>query len=556
MSASRHSRLAIVTRFYQQALTLAHAEFSPLLADGLNVRSGEPVCWTYPDDRRVAMSNFASQQNLMRGLTAMSIVTGDDTFLRQAQETTAYFLDHHVDHHSGLFHWGGHLFVDLNSGHPEGPESKAQVHELKHHFPYYDLLHQIRPEVTTHYLKGFWAAHVTDWQKLDLTRHGEYGRPFSENIFQQHVPEPVVDPRQWPDLPETVGLTFVNASTDLIYAAVHYYRYTGEQDALNWAKHLYHQFVLARHPETGMPVYQFSSPQQREPVPDNDRLTYSWFGDRAARQFGPEFGAIAREANVLFRDCWPLIMDNPLAMMACAEQVGDRQWLEWVCDGLKAYFRYAWDEHNNQMIPMWNSGQDMTGYTFVRDGYYGDKGTTLSRQPADPAYLFPLIKAAFLTEDPELYQLVSRMFARFNLGTLDPVTLVPTRLAQTTPCASAYLIFALLELNQHHPVPEVLHLADSVAENLLTRHYHAESGLFTAHAQQENARLDDPIPYALVAIEAAYQQCYAQLPPLFSTGGYLHGEQRIAGEVKVVYDRDVIYEQPYPEMAMSTGPVA
>lgn len=100
------------------------------------------------------------------------------------------------------------------------------------------------------------------------------------------------------ELPETIGLTFVNASTDLIYAACHYYKYSGDKNAIKWAKHLYHQFVLARHPETRMPVYQFSSPLQREPIPDDDRITFSWFGDRAKRQFGPEFGDIAREANV------------------------------------------------------------------------------------------------------------------------------------------------------------------------------------------------------------------------------------------------------------------
>ncbi|MDW6001793.1 pectate lyase [Vibrio mangrovi] len=552
MSEFRSSRLAIVTRFYQQALALAHSEHSPLLADGICVTTGEPVCWTYPDGRRAPMSNFASQQNLMRGLTAMSVVTGDDNFRQQAQQIAAYFLDHYVDEESGLFQWGGHLFVHLNSGHPEGPESKARVHELKHHFPYYDLLHQIRPEVTQNYLKGFWAAHVTDWEKLDLTRHGEYEQSFPQDIFQRYRPEAVVDPSLWPQLPETVGLTFVNASTDLIYAAVHYYRYTGDQDALQWAKHLYRQFVLARHPETGMPVYQFSSPMQREPVPDDDRLTYSWFGDRAARQFGPEFGGIAREANVLFRDCWPLIVDNPLAMMTCAQQVQDQQWLDWVADGLKSYFRYAWDEKANQMIPMWNDGQDMTGYTFVRDGYYGNKGTTLSRLPADPAYLLPLVKAALLTNDTELYGLVARMFARFGLGEMDAATLVPVRIATETSFASAYLIFALLELNQQHPYPDLLRLADVVAGNLLEQHYHAGSGLFMAHPQHDNARLDDPVPYALLAIEAAYQQNYDQIPPLFSTGGYLHGEQRIAGEIKVVYDRDVIYSQPYPEMAMST----
>lgn len=84
-----------------------------------------------------------------------------------------------------------------------------------------------------------------------------------------------------------------------------------------------------------MPVYQFSSPQQRQPVPEDDNQTQSWFGDRAQRQFGPEFGEIAREANVLFRDMRPLLIDNPLAMLDILRTQPDAEMLDWVISGLK-----------------------------------------------------------------------------------------------------------------------------------------------------------------------------------------------------------------------------
>ena len=551
MSATRTSRLSTLTEFYQRALELGKSSSSPMLADGIDATSLKPIEWTYPDGTEVPMSNFASQQNLMRGLVALSMITGDNDYFHQAQLTTAYFLDNFTDQKSGLLQWGGHRFIHLETGSIEGPASKECVHELKHHFPFYDLLHQMRPDITEKYLKGFWAAHVMDWQKLDLSRHGEYGKSFPENLFQHYTPSPVVDPSKWPELPQTVGLTFVNASTDLIYAACHYYRYTGDKDALKWAKHLYHQFVLARHPQTGMPVYQFSSPLQREPVPDDDRLTYSWFGDRAKRQFGPEFGDVAREANVLFRDCWPVIVDNPLAMLECVKKLDDPEWLGWVVDGIKAYFIHAWDEQTNQIIPMWNSGQDMTGYAFVRDGYYGDKGTTLARQAANPAYLLTLMRASIASNDPELHDLTARMFARFGLGQLDAETLAPRSVASESSLSSAYLVFALLELHAEHGDPKLLTLADRIADNLMADHYDANSGLFVTTMGNKKSRLDDPVPYALLAIEAAYAGVYDQIPVALSTGGYLHGEQLINGEVKTVYDRDVIYRQSHVEMAMS-----
>lgn len=541
MAYTRKSYLPLLTEYYQRLGALAQSPTSPLLADGIDTQTLKPVAWTYPDSTRVPMSNFASQQNFLRGLVALSTLTGDDQYREHASKVTRYFLEHYVDDASGLFHWGGHRFVHWENGNIEGPASKECVHELKHHFPFYAFLHEISPATTETFLKGFWAAHVSDWDKLDLSRHGEYGQPYAADLFARHQPKPVVDPTLWPALPETIGLTFVNASTDLIYAASHYYHYTGDAHAKVWAKHLYQQFVLARHPETGMPVYQFSSPLQREPIPDDDTLTYSWFGDRAKRQFGSEFGDIAREANVLFRDSWPVVVDNPLAILECAKLLDEPQMRQWAIDGITAYFAHAWDEARNEIIPMWNSGEDLTGYTFVRDGYYGDKGTTLTRQPTDPAYLLTLIRASLQSEDAHLRDLTARMWQRFGLGELDPRTLRPSQVSERTSLASAYLLMALLELHTATQEEPLLHLADGVAENLLSQHYHA--GFFLPGPHHRYARLDDPLPYALLALEAAHQGVYTDIPVMISTGGYLHGERLIGDTIKTVYDYDVIYNQ-------------
>jgi len=543
MSDSRFSFLPILTQYYQRAVDVAKASNSPLIADGIDVTDASPVLWQYPDGRSVPMSNFASQQNFLRGLVSLEIVTGETIFLEHATEISRYFLDHYVDKESGLFHWGGHRFIHRDSGQIEGPATKECVHELKHHFPYYDFLHEIDAKATEKYLSGFWYAHVSNWQKLDLSRHGEYGKPCPDDVFQRFDIHPVVEPAMWPELPETVGLTFVNASTDLIFAACHYYKYTGDTDAVKWAKHLYHQFVLARNPNTGMPVYQFSSPLQREPVPEDDAITFSWFGDRATRQFGEEFGLIAKEANALFRDCWPVVVDNPLAILECAEMTKDDDLTVWAVEGIKSYFKHAWDETENQIIPMWNDGIDLTGLEFKKDGYYGSKGTILTRQKSDPAYLLTLVRACALSQDNQLRALTAKMFKRFGLGELSTETLKPNSLATQTELASPYLVFALLEFFELTGVPEFLNLTQVVGENLLRKHYH--HGFFIPTANHRYARLDDPIPYALLAIEAAYQGKYRDIPVAISTGGYLHGDQKINGVKKVVYDYEVIYNQTY-----------
>lgn len=506
---------------------VAHSRVNPtpLLADGFDVLSQEPVVWQFPDGHCAPISNFASQQNWLRTLCAMSVVTGEKTYQEQATSLSRYFLDHFVDETSGLFYWGGHRFINLDTLASEGPESKAQVHELKHHLPYYELLHNVSAEKTLNFLQGFWHAHVENWETLDLGRHGDYTKIRDPQVFR-HTRRDVVNPAQWPTLPLTKGLTFVNAGTDLIYAAFKYAEYTGDQYAADWGKHLYRQYVLARNPETGMPVYQFSSPLQREPVPEDDNQTQSWFGDRAQRQFGPEFGEIAREANVLFRDMRPLLIDNPLAILDILRRQPDDEMLGWVISGLKNYYQYAYDVVTNTLRPMWNNGHDMTGYRFKRDGYYGKAGTELKPFVLEGDYLLPLVRAYRLSGDEDLYALIKAMLTRLNNENIRNV-------------ASPMLLLAIIELAEQQQSEEWVENAWQMATVLFEKHFHR--GLFVRSDQHRYVRLDDPFPLALLTFVAACRDRLNDIPPFLTQGGYVHGDFHLNGENKIVYDVELIY---------------
>lgn len=498
-----------------------------LLADGFDVENYAPAVWQFPDGHSAPISNFASQQNWLRTLCAMSVVTGNESYQQHAIAQSEYFLDHFVDDNSGLFFWGGHRFINLDTLAGEGPESKAQVHELKHHLPYYALLHRVNAEKTLNFFQGFWNAHVEDWDSLDLGRHGDYSKKRDPNVFL-HARHDVVDPAQWPVLPLTKGLTFVNAGTDLIYAAFKYAEYTGDSHAAAWGKHLYRQYVLARNPETGMPVYQFSSPQQRQPVPEDDNQTQSWFGDRAQRQFGPEFGEIAREANVLFRDMRPLLIDNPLAMLDILRTQPDAEMLDWVISGLKNYYQYAYDVTSNTLRPMWNNGQDMTGYRFKRDGYYGKAGTELKPFALEGDYLLPLVRAYRLSGDEDLYTLVNTMLTRLNKEDIQHI-------------ASPLLLLTVIELADHKQSESWAHYAAQLAGVLFEQHFHR--GLFVRSAQHRYVRLDDTYPLALLTFVAACRNKLNDIPPYLTQGGYVHGDFHVNGENRIVYDVELIYPE-------------
>ncbi|EMQ3398223.1 pectate lyase, partial [Yersinia enterocolitica] len=473
-----------------QSVSHSNQNPTPLMADGFDVLTHQPVVWKFPDGRNIPISNFASQQNWLRTLDALSVVTQDPQYHQQARVQSSYFMQHGVHEQSGLFYWGGHRFFNLDTLKTEGPESKAQVHELKHHLPYYDLLLSVDREKTLNFLQGFWHAHVEDWQTLDLGRHGSYDKQRDPHVFT-HARHDVVKPEALPQLPETKGLTFVNAGTDLIYAAYKYAEYTGDIAAAAWGKHLYRQYVLARNPETGLPVYQFSSPQQRRPIPEDDNQTQSWYGDRAKRQFGPEFGEIAREANVLFRDMRPLLIDNPLAMLDILRQQPDAEVLQWVIDGLKNYYRFAYDVESNTLRPLWNDGQDMSGYVLQRDGYYGAKGKVISPFPLEVDYLLPLVRAWRASEDDELLDLIAVLLHRWQLAELNKQQRSAALMDGKKPAASPYLLLALVELAEHCQCSQLFALAWQIGNDLFQQHYHR--GLFVESAEHRYFRIDNPI---------------------------------------------------------------
>ncbi len=521
-----------------QSVSHSHQNPTPLMADGFDVLTHQPVTWKFPDGRNIPISNFASQQNWLRTLDALSLVTQDPQYHQQARVQSRYFMQHGVHEQSGLFYWGGHRFLNLDTLQTEGPESKAQVHELKHHLPYYDLLLNVDREKTLNFLQGFWHAHVEDWQTLDLGRHGSYDKQRDPHVFT-HARHDVVKPAALPQLPETKGLTFVNAGTDLIYAAYKYAEYTGDIAAAAWGKHLYRQYVLARNPETGLPVYQFSSPQQRRPIPADDNQTQSWYGDRAKRQFGPEFGEIAREANVLFRDMRPLLIDNPLAMLDILRQQPDAEVLQWVIDGLKNYYRFAYDVESNTLRPLWNNGQDMSGYVLQRDGYYGVKGQVISPFPLEVDYLLPLVRAWRLSEDEELFDLIGVLLHRWQLAELNKQERRAVLINDKKSAISSSLLLALVELAEHCQCPQLFELAWQTGNDLFKQHYHR--GLFVESAQHRYFRIDNPIALAILTLIAAKQNKLADIPQFITNGGYIHGDYQVNGESRTLYDIDFIY---------------
>ncbi|MDD3170873.1 MAG: hypothetical protein PHO86_00980 [Bacilli bacterium] len=222
-----------------------------LLADGIDTFTGELASWANTDQTFSPISDYASQQNFMRTLVAYTMITGDTKYKNAALATTRYFMKY-FQHNNGLFKWGGHEFINIDTLLVEGPENKGLVHELKNHYPYYELMLEVDEDAVKKYLEQQWAAHVIDWTTLDINRHGEnttelikYDLPEKSNsILMRSIPTTnVVDPSNVVTtiadtkaliLPNSQGLTFINAGSDLYYSAYLLGSLTGNEKATSW----------------------------------------------------------------------------------------------------------------------------------------------------------------------------------------------------------------------------------------------------------------------------------------------------------------------------------
>ncbi len=509
-------------------------EETPLLPDGVNVDTGEPVEWIYDGDHFI-VHNLASQQNLFRTLVGLTNLTGEERYRAAAEEAIRYHFNE-LRSECGLLRWGGHQIIDLATLEPVG-HFDADCHEFKNSFPFYELMAEVDREATVEFLRAFWNAHIMDWRRLDMNRHGPYGRGMGDlwdNEFEQ--PEPFFEGR---------GLTFINCGSDLIYAGGMLHVINDEDGALTWGKRLAEQYVRARHPDTGLGVYQYSKPEQREEPPETGplegRLTWSSYGDRAMNQFGAEFGDVAREGWVLWGGRTSVIyVSNALIQLELAERLGDEgeNLLEWTADGMKAFLEHAYEPEENHFRPMWADGTDLDGHVIQRTGYYGSEGTEITPRTADSGFLFSYSRAYRLTEDPVLWEAVRSMAQGLGLGDLGSAPGEDVNVNLDTSRSDPDALFAILEISQTADEPAYLELAEVIGDNIVRGRYH--DGFFLQSANRINANFDAVEPLALLSLEAA-RRGEPEAVPIYSGGrGFIHGRFDGMGRT---YDHSAIWNQ-------------
>jgi pectate lyase len=434
-SAAADRYIDAVRRFAARVLECGLDRFgpqpTPLLADGLDVRTLQPVQWTFGDrqEHRWLYSNQLSHHMLFRALEGLTTLTGDRAYVEAARSAVRHAFDH-LRGPSGLFYWGGHTAWDLAAGRWVGLRWRPNVaaspaHEMKYHLPHYELLWSVDAEVTRTYLEAFWGAHIINWDSLDLDRHADIEAPPRLPRWEHPYPEPSV-------FFDGQGLTFQNVSTDLILAAVSLHLHTRQEGPLVWAHRLARRFVATRDRRTGLGGFQFSC---RPP-------------DRAMGQLGPQLpGHLVLEGTILHPVSTRMLAGTLLRL---ADQLGPdgEDFRRWALEDLAALARHAYDPAGRCFRRMLTDGTDLTGVPFQRDGYYGRPGQSLEPDEANMSFARVYLGAWRAGGDKLFWNTARELFRGGGMGDIGAPGGTGMALSKQPADDSPAAIHSLLDLRE------------------------------------------------------------------------------------------------------------
>jgi pectate lyase len=480
---------------------------TPLLASFLDARTRQPLRLPagHGQPGEIILSNLANQLNFLRVLHGLNALTGEASYRDRAQAICRFALRN--TRRRGMLLWGNHAAVDLVSKRPVFLRVKGKVHEIKAHYPPYDLLWAADPVALEAHITFAWHAHVYDWSRLDFSRHGRMDLP----DFTL-PPEPWAAPYQGgPVFFIGGGLTFLNAGSDLYLAAATLSHLTGKPGPVIWSKRLLGRYVATRHPATGLGGYQFSSTFDK-----TDAATMR-SGDQALRQFGEQFPDHNPLQGTL-TDAGRMRMINGnsvLCRLHLARLLPDADGKAFgraAVEDAEAYAHHTYEPGKNLFHPTFTDGFRLTGQVMQKAGYYGPAGRIFEPRAGD-GLLFWSHAAAWRYAGSRLCWDVARSIGLHQgLGDIGETPGVTPRLAPQARAITPAFAFGLLELDAAFPAAGYLAAATYLAQRMAAERF--QDGLCLGWNGQADMDAEEPLVLLHVAARLAGRS--NDLLPFFS----------------------------------------
>ena len=453
---------------------------SPLFVDGLHATTLQPARWKWEDQTWV-LSNFASQQPLMRTLDGLSTLISEEKYRRAAEDAARYALER-LTTPNGLLYWGGHLAWDLEKERPVG--QYGDVHELKNHRPYYRLMWRVNPSAARKLAETIWAGHIIDWGRLDYNRHAsikkalrpDWGHRFEEN---PEVPFPA----------QGGNLSFVNVTPPLMHSGVMLSVLGEDAEALRWTCRLVQRWQQAKDAKTGLSGGQLSFRRQ----------------DRAKDALGHVHPEINEAKIVASYHQTGRYHSLPLAQMQDAVTLIDRggeyakvgrKFLQWASEDLKIYARHCYDPNTGRFVALMTDGTPIK-WTKSRTGYYVPESFAPRR--ADGLILWSYALAYRLTGEQTHWQMLRRLGQSLDLGDIGQTDGGSRKLNFDTERDDWRILYAVLDMARATEDRRFMRLACRIGDNMLK--LQSGTGLFARRGRLW-ARTGDEIPLALLHLAA------------------------------------------------------
>ncbi len=445
----------------------------PLFADCLHIdhlrsprsktsyKSGtepKPTVWCF----------FQNQQNLMRLLASLSLLTGDGKYVYAAGEATEYMFNNYWYPESGVLHWGGHGYVDLVTGNRYG--MKGVVHEIEDVYPYWELLRAVDPDRGEMLIKGLWEANMKDWDALHYNRHGD---------FRKQVDHANTWNRPWNGYKEpriSGDLSFISVALDMAYAAYSLGYQKHEEAPRMWAERILNLIIKQRDSKTGI-LPNLVHPQSA-------KRGLNVFGRKYPQATEPRL-YVGNQLNHTITQMMGMlrIVENAQKYGRVSEMAHIKAAVE---QHIIGFLNASYDPINNTLKSIVIDGTDLTDFRIqgpFRDAklYFGAKeGGAFLPQNITPLFTSVCARGYRVSGGrSEFRNYLRTMFNAFGIGDIGTDSnALPALNFDTTVLEPAY-IFALVDLYRIEPKVEYLAMAEHIGNNLLQGRQHADSGLFT-----------------------------------------------------------------------------
>jgi len=470
---------------------------TPLLADGLNLKTDEPIKW-----EKHILSNLACQQNFLRTLDGLTAITGVTKYQKQADEWIEYAFSVLQDPASGMLYWGGHASYDIL-------EDKPLIgnHELKCVYPYYRFLYKVDPDAAQFAIEGFWHKHIREWSSLLFNRHGEY-RDWDRTSAWEHKYEggalPIVDNSM---------LSFINTGSDLIYAGALLFKLSGNGKPLLWSKRLLKRYDEIRNEKTGLGGYQFN---HREPC----RVRISFKKPLSERKDVNETTVI-RGGVIQTR-----YGRAALTWLNLFEELGasdGQEFLDMVVKDLTALGKHSYDEKDQSFASVLVDGMKLSPEDCMEGvGYCSPR--SLEKVKANGLMFFSYAKAYRLSKDRFLWRITRSLVEGLGLGELGEEP--DSQLSESQIKAAinriefsnqndALVLFGLLELYKATDQKGYLVLGANLGNKMVETSFN--DGFFTMGEVTTDGltQINSYLPLALLHLVAAIEGKDIALPTFY-----------------------------------------